>query len=437
MRIGWFTPFSSRSAIARFSRAVVGELSKIANVEICHFSNDDLQQTTVPVLHFSSAAAVSENVFSRYDLVVYNFGNHLPFHGEIYLLSRRLPGICILHDFVMHHFFAEHLLEHLNSPGTYSLVMERLYGEAGRISPEARIWESDEVVQYPMFEEVIRGALGVVTHSLFFAERVKEAFGGPTRRIALAYDAPQEVAMKRGELGVADDDILIVTVGHANPNKRIEDVINALGQIGDSARRVSYAVVGSCPAVYEERLRGVARANALEDRVHFLGHVPDDVLRSYLANADICVNLRFPSFEGASASVIEEMLCGKPVIVNDTGFFSELPDACVARVSLARHGELVTQLRRLVTEPEVRARIGANARQFANSEFRPSRYAAEILDFAWEARSAFPLLRLADQVAVELNRMGVTRGKRIVDELATGMNQFFCAEKSGTPLWRI
>src|SRR5213593_3839751 len=98
MKIAWFTPFSVRSAIARYSQAVLNELANEAEVHVCHFEANAARDSAVPVKRFSSADAVDDRFLRDYDLTVYNFGNYLPFHREIFVVSRRHPGVCILHD---------------------------------------------------------------------------------------------------------------------------------------------------------------------------------------------------------------------------------------------------------------------------------------------------------------------------------------------------
>jgi len=218
---------------------------------------------------------------------------------------------------------------------------------------------------------------------------------------------------------------LAVTVGHVNPNKRIESVIDAVGRLGPTAGRLVYAVLGQVTPEYRQTLEAAVRRNHLEGVVRFLGQVPDDVLRAYLSHADICINLRFPATEGASASAIEEMLFGKPVIVTDTGFYSELPDDCVLKIDPAHEEDLSGVLSRLVAHPDLRTNLGAAAQQFAESEFRASRYAKEILDFAWEVRAARPLLTLADRVAKECYRMGIAADMPIVGTIAGEMGAIF------------
>ena len=145
MKVAWFTPLSTDSAIGRASAGIASELSALCEVEVCYFDSGPVRHLNVPSKRFIDAASVSARTLSRYDFVFYNFGNNLPFHREIYLLSRRHAGICILHDFVMHHFFAAYYLEELRDPATLADLMVHLYGEPGRLATGKRIWETSQV----------------------------------------------------------------------------------------------------------------------------------------------------------------------------------------------------------------------------------------------------------------------------------------------------
>jgi glycosyltransferase involved in cell wall biosynthesis len=431
MKIAWFTPLSQKSAIARFSVGVTAELSKMLDVELCYFDAGEVRDSAVTAKRFQSAASIPLSKLKAYDMVVYNVGNYLPFHREIYLLSQRWPGVCILHDFVMHHFFAAYYLEHLRDPGAYRAVLNRVYGSPDSV-PE-RVWETDEVVRFPLFEEVTHGALGIITHSRFFKERVERSFAGPVTRIPLAFSSPsRHVEMSRSQFGIRDDQILVLTVGHVNPNKQVECVIHALSRLESSVSgSVVYVVAGSISPDYERKLKSIASARGLEKTVLFLGHVSDEVLHAYLTAADICVNLRYPTTEGASWSVIEEMLFAKPVIVTDTGSFSELPDDCVIKVRPRSEIEVANALRTLAQDPSERRSMGTRAKAFAETEFHSERYAKQVVDFIWEVQSAKPILGLADRVGIELWRMGAHADAAILEVVAAEMARAFGTKHLG------
>jgi glycosyltransferase involved in cell wall biosynthesis len=428
MKIAWFTPLSMGSAIGRASASIAAELAKLAELEVCYFDAGEVRQVKAPSKRFSSADSVTERTLSRYDFVFYNLGNNLPYHREIYLLSRRYPGICVLHDVVMHHFFASYYLEELHDAPGLARLMERLYGEKGRKASGTGIWETPEVIDFPLFEEAIAGALGVITHSAFFKERVQRVFPGPVHHIPLPYDADlRPAAMPRGQL-IAPGELLIVTVGQVNSNKQVDAVIRALAHSG-SGRRYTYAVLGHCSPEYKLRLQQHAHDLRIADRVHILGSASDDLLHAYLQHADICVALRYPVTEGASASVIEEMLFGKPVIVNEIGFYAELPNDCVVKVPCNEEGALGVALKNLMEDDSRRSSVGLAAQTFAKREFRADRYAREVVNFAWEATGAQHLLHLADRVAAEFTRMRVTPGMPIVDRISTICEDLFSGKR--------
>ncbi len=433
MNIAWFTPFSRKSAIGRCSAGIVQELSKLAQVDVLCFDSEETHSADVPIRKFTSASAVTEDILSLYDVVIYNFGNYLPFHGDIIEVSRRHPGIAILHDFVMHHLFAGYYLEHLKSAPLYVQAMERLYGRRGKraaveslSSTGPPVWETDAVVNYPMFELVTGTAWGVITHSEFLKKHVEDSFAGPVRKISLPYTIDrQSPLMSRQELGLGENDLLIVTVGHANRNKRITSAIEAIGQLDRNHNSIQYVIAGPCARDYRRDLENMIVQNGLEGVVRIAGEVSDQELRSYLSHADICVNLRWPAIEGASASAIEEMLFGKPLIVGNVGFYAELPENSVVRIDPQSVEQLRDALRRLASCPEERARRGAAAREYAEREFRSDSYARELIAFLGEVQGARPLLDLTDKLARQLDHMGISRDMQIVDDLAGELDTLF------------
>ncbi len=102
-----------------------------------------------------------------------------PAHRNIYQMLLETPGVVVLHDFVLHHFFASYYLEALRSPALYIAEMAYNYGIAGEelartaLRGEQPIWEQ-EPARYPLNKRVLDHARGVIVHSDFAA---------PARRI--------------------------------------------------------------------------------------------------------------------------------------------------------------------------------------------------------------------------------------------------------------
>src|SRR5215469_9461373 len=106
MKIAWFTPFHKASAIGRFSAYVTPEIAKSVDVDIWHPAADETHPTSLRTIVCPPTLDLGPENLAGYDLCVYNLGDHLPFHEKIFETSLRAPGMVVLHDLVMHHFFA-------------------------------------------------------------------------------------------------------------------------------------------------------------------------------------------------------------------------------------------------------------------------------------------------------------------------------------------
>ncbi len=439
LKIAWFTPFSAHSGIAKYSRLVTGALAELADIDLWVEERPDLIDSELKVIRYSQPAPDAQRL-AGYDLAVYNLGNHYPFHRQMFEVFGKAPGVVVLHDLVMHHFFAAHYLEDQRDPEGYRALMMRLYGAAGRRAAEASlahdsppVWETDEVARYPLIEPALDGAWGVVVHSSHAAERVAASFNGPLAQLFLPVaDPPPAVDDGRAALGLPQDKVLILTTGHNNPHQRIHAVVEALASDRKLAQRVVYMVLSAKAGKYYDEL--VALARRLGNTVRFAGFVPDEKLHAFLTSADICVNLRYPTTEGASWSTLEAMSYGKPLIVTDTGFYSELPDDCVVKIKPEREkAELVRALRALVADAERRQSIGRRAQDYVRANFRADEFARRFLGFVLETLAAKPALALADRLSARLARMGVGPEMEIVEKSARESYRLFFAGRNAHP----
>ena len=123
---------------------------------------------------------------------------------------------------------------------------------------------------------------------------------------------------KRHELGLKDDDIMLLSVGELNVNKNHEVVIRAIAQINDP--KVHYFIAGI--GDLKDYLADLVKELNVEKQVHFLGFRTDI---NELDNA--CDIFLLPSKrEGLNVSLMEAMACGKPCIANNIRGNNDLID---------------------------------------------------------------------------------------------------------------
>ena len=283
-----------------------------------------------------------------FDAVVYNIGDNYPFHAGAIELVSRIPGVVIFHDYFLLDLFrawgvasgnlalGDRILDDLYGKDT----ARRLHAMDGR--PD--FWEH-ATEHFPMTEWMARFGYGSVAHSSFYADRLKRCCGGPVAVIRPAYDTLSEFRSlaEREERSSAG----VLTVGHVNQNKRVESVIRAIGGSDVLRDRCRYHVVGLVTDQERERLRAVAQAVSFHN-LEITGEVSNEILRAQIEAADMICCLRWPVFEGSSATAGEGMLSGRPIIVTDAGFYHELPDDLVFKVDpTSELSSLTSQLTRL------------------------------------------------------------------------------------------
>lgn len=431
MRVAWFTPYSTRSAIGEFSQHVTAALATLADVELWTPTALDPRPSEVPVIQFGGAGAEAAREPGGYDHVIYNIGNYWPFHADIHAVMERHPGTVILHDRVLHHLFAEIWRREPQGLGTgYVKRMQTYHGEAGaRVASEflagarAPVWESDaEVARYPLDAAALQGALGAVTHSSEHAASLRRRWLGPVCALFLpSYVAVLEAAAATGtpRPSPREGRLQLTSLGHVTPNKHAERVVRMLAEDPELASRVHYTIVGP----YEEDSAYVAELRAAVEsspqlNVELVGWIDEQELDRLMAATDVFVNLRDPVMESASASLAREIAFGRAVLCFDAGCFAEMPEQTVARVPAGDFAAAAAELRRLVEDPDRRRRLGAAACRLA-SERTELAYASALLAFLERSRAESPALALLDRIGAELGAMEADPRLAVYDTIAS------------------
>ncbi len=157
-----------------------------------------------------------------------------------------------------------------------------------------------------------------------------------------------------------------------------------------------------------------------------LGEVSDEALKAELEAADVVCGLRRPALEGASASAIEAMLSGRPLVVSDAGFFRDLPDELVFKVRADQEIEdLRRQLERLAGDRALGAATGRAAAAWAARTFSAGAYVEKLVPFLERVIRIQPLLRASGQLAEVLAEFGLRRGDSAGGRVAAAMDQLF------------
>ena len=118
----------------------------------------------------------------------------------------------------------------------------------------------------------------------------------------------QDFSDIRSELGLRQDDFLVLSVGELNENKNQKTILRAIASLKDPA--VHYLLCGKGDQL--EKLQRLAQTLGISSRVHFLGYRNDvvDICRQ----TDVFV---MPSHrEGLPVASLEAKYCGLPLITS-------------------------------------------------------------------------------------------------------------------------
>jgi glycosyltransferase involved in cell wall biosynthesis len=354
----------------------------------------------------------------RTDVSLYHVGNNPEAHGWIVDALRRRPGLVVLHDFVLHHLVAGITLGR-GDPEGYLDAMQRDAGVVGRLLAHGvvdhllpPIWE-ERAEDFPLAWPVLDHADGVICHSAYVARLVRE-YG--YQRTVRVIPMPVWPSMELGERVVPDSrSPVFACCGYLNAAKRIPQLLTAFERVHRRFPNALLVLAGAATPSLE------LDATKLGDGVLRLDHLEETRLWRLLADCDVNVSLRWPTMGETSGMVIRALSLGKPLVVSDVGWFSELPDSVAAKVPVDEFEveTLAVVLERLAEDEELRAQMGAAASSYVRREHDLDRV-ADLYVTALEEVAGGPAVRDAvlHEVARAADDVGIAMNDPELSEVA-------------------
>jgi len=169
-------------------------------------------------------------------------------------------------------------------------------------------------------------------------------------------DRVQEI---RKKIRYNDSDVIIGCVGSLTKNKRQSKLIDAAKILLELGEKIKIVLVGDGPEKIEIQTK--VNEYLMDDSVYMTGII--DNVEDYLEAMDIFVLLS--EREGMPNAILEAMAAGKPVLATSVGGIPELILDGETGI-LLRQTESVymaAKLRELINNPEMRNRLGKNAKE--------------------------------------------------------------------------
>lgn len=337
MKLGWHAPPSgSRSGVADYAEQLRPALAG----------------------HFEVVTDAAEA-----DIHLYHLGNNR-LHADIYERAMNRPGIIVLHDAVLNHFFLGtrnhdgYLAEWVANYGEWN---RELGGELWR--ERAKSATDPRYFRYPMLRPVVARSLGVIVHNPGAAAVAREHgarnvsiiphFVGPAPRPD-AFDT----AEFRKRIGLEPGVTLFGIFGYLREPKRIAACLKAFGRLNSVRPQTALLLAGQ---VTSPDLARFIDAECARPGILRLEHLTEAELRLAMGSVDCCLNLRYPAAGETSGIAMRAMAAGVPVVVTDSAENSNLPEAGVLRVAagISEREELFVQMLLITDYPDVGRAVGA------------------------------------------------------------------------------
>jgi glycosyltransferase involved in cell wall biosynthesis len=218
-----------------------------------------------------------------------------------------------------------------------------------------------------------RIADAIITPSDTVARDVTKALRAPDDRVVSIHEAPgpqyrpvgtdaQREMRRKHQL----PDRYVLSVGSLEPGKNRGRLIRAYSDATGTGNDCPLIIVGQ-PAWQYEADYHLVRQLHLDQRVRFLGYVPDDDLPAMYSAATA---FAYPSlYEGFGLPVLEAMACGTPVLTSNTSATAEVAGDAALLVDPWNEHAIQASLSRLLTDDalqdELRQRGFKRAAQFS------------------------------------------------------------------------
>ena len=180
-----------------------------------------------------------------------------------------------------------------------------------------------------------------------------------------------KINTKKTELGITNNDLIVLFVGRVASEKSIDFLINNHNNLLKKNKNIKLLIVGDGPDL--EEYKKLCKKYKIEDNIKFTGKVPWEDIPLYYNLSDIFVTASHTETQGLT--VVEAMAASLPVVaLDDESFRNTVIDELTGYL-FKNKKEYINRMLELINDKEKRIKMGNQGR--INSESYSSKYFAE------------------------------------------------------------
>ena len=378
-----FPPMAS--GISDYSEVLIYGLKKYFDITLLI---DDYRLTNKRLYKDFDVKIIKNNrrILNSFDFRIYNIGNNPRFHGYIYEAALACPGLIILHDVVLYYLIIGF---YQNRGMLYSKIYEMagawgLHLIKNPTKCGEKLLERKALAPYlPLNSELLESGSKIMVHSDYAYQKISGVVKEPDRiqKINMvdhvASIRNENSLIEKGVLfhkyGIPENALILASFGYIDKTKLNHLICQIVTALNDKFHnKLVYLMVGE--GNYVDAYLGA--------HVRKTGYVDLAEFNSFIKHVDVVINLRYPSMGETSGAMIRALGLGKPCIVSDDAWFSELPDEAAIKIKNENINEtLFENLFRLINNPRPLKDLSHKAKAYIKKEHGLNEISEEILNF--------------------------------------------------------
>jgi len=404
MNINWFSPLPpAKTSIADdYLIGILPALSKHSEVVLwTDQSTWDRELETLASVRRYDPERIDWRDLNWADVTFYNIGNNHHFHTSIWQVSRRHPGVVILHDLRVHNFFESLYRGVWRDEAGYLAQMKAHYGDDGLRAAIEYVNSGTPNIDfltehYPLTPLALENCLAVLVHTQEAFKALQQFKQWPVACASLPRTLPPRRQNDETVVRPSGPPYRLIMFGYMGRNRRLDAVLEALSRLPE---RDSFRldILGEIPDA--RSLRSRIRKLDLGNLVQLHGYTPEPELNKVLQTAHLAINLRYPSMGEASGSQLRIWYHALPSLVTEVGWYSSLSRDAVAHVRADHEiADIQAHLQAFLKDPARFVKMGEHGLRTLQEQHDPETYVRTILDLAINSRQ-FRLRKTAYDLA--------------------------------------